>query len=249
MNSVSQSDSHQNCRDMSEKLNNKIVNVINDTEEKYKEMDKVQMSNDAIHSKHSDTIDQIGEKLDKLMELVSHLKPGESEEACHTQGPSSTGNHEQETEKTSKVTIIVGREKRDRNNIFQCYYAKVNNMDEVNESLQKIKSSQTITPDHNIFAFRTESSGDGMHHDGEYGADIKLANLLKENNCQNCIVVVSRKVNGVHIRGDRFRNVMQVAKGTLIDQGLIQNDTMQESSRPNQQRNQVKRVDDTRSTL
>ena len=47
-----------------------------------------------------------------------------------------------------------------------------------------------------------------MFDDGEKEADVKLANLLKQNNLQNPLIVVSRHVNKVHIRGDRFTNIV-----------------------------------------
>ena len=138
---------------------------------------------------------------------------------------SETPPEQHNLNQTLRSNIVKGPEKRDRNNVFQAYFARVSSSDEVLSCLENIKASQNPAPDHNIFAFRTSAEGAGMFHGGEVGADIKLANLLQEGNCQNCLVVVARYVNGVHIRGDRFKNILHVASDILMEQGLLTENT------------------------
>ena len=202
-------DAHNKCSSLGEKLNNKIESIRSDTESKY---EKLEEANTAAHESQLTSIEIINHKLKCLEDSLQQFQSTKVNPVLNLESPLTSN---------SDTRFTKGKEKRDRDNVFQAYFARVNNYKEVKECVEKIKSSQEVAPDHNIYAFRTDKDGAGMVHDGESGAEVRLAHMLRQNDCQNCLILVARYVNGVHIGGDRFKNILEVAKDTLSEQGLL----------------------------
>jgi len=58
-------------------------------------------------------------------------------------------------------------------------------------------------------------------YDGESGAGDKLLFLLEQQKVENVIVIVSRWFGGINLGNDRYRNIINIAKELLQDNGYI----------------------------
>lgn len=64
---------------------------------------------------------------------------------------------------------------------------------------------------HNTWAF-LQDAGPVKNDDGESGAGMVIARMLKREGLQNHIVVVTRWYGGKHLGGDRFRHIQDAVR-------------------------------------
>lgn len=116
--------------------------------------------------------------------------------------------------------ILSGNILTDRKSVFQGHIAKVNNIEDINKVLWKLKQNKKIRQaTHNMYAYRYNFTKSGKIYvahdcddDGETGAGAKMAQVLDLMKCENILVVVSRWYGGIKLGPDRFRHICNVTR-------------------------------------
>lgn len=104
-----------------------------------------------------------------------------------------------------------------RNSEFRALAIKVHSIQEMNDAY--IAASQRFpTADHIMAAYAFKENQKLVHgscDDKEYGAAIKIKNVLFENHAKNTAIFVIRKYGGIHLGIERFKSIITVAQQAL----------------------------------
>ncbi|TRY77946.1 hypothetical protein TCAL_10903 [Tigriopus californicus] len=126
--------------------------------------------------------------------------------------------------------IFTGDPIEDRKSIFQAHFARVQNVEEVQAVLAKLKENRKIAnAAHNMFAYRIKKTDGKLviqdcDDDGENQAGSRMLHLLEIIGVENVVVVVSRWFGGIHLGPDRFKHINNATRNILEINGAISKD-------------------------
>lgn len=114
------------------------------------------------------------------------------------------------------MRLFKGKTISDRKSKFQASAAKIQSEEDVKKTLKLLESKKKFQKaTHNIYAYRIKAKTGRIYErkndDGETGAGIILLKLLQDMEIVNFIIIVSRWYGGVHLGGDRFKHVKNLA--------------------------------------
>ncbi|KAJ1445260.1 ribosomal protein S5 domain 2-type protein [Pelagophyceae sp. CCMP2097] len=122
-------------------------------------------------------------------------------------------------------SIVAGDVLADRKSTFQAFLAVgVSSQGHVDWVLHDLLNRPKLRKaSHNMWAYRYASESvtvTDSDDDGEGGASIKMAELLRLLGADGALVLVSRCYGGVHLGADRFKHVAKLTQRILEDHGF-----------------------------
>ena len=123
--------------------------------------------------------------------------------------------------------IYHGELIQDRKSTFQGHLARVNSVDEVMKTIEKLKLIKKISlATHNMWAYRivendTQIVREDCDDDGETHAGSRLLHLLNIVDAKGVLVIVSRWYGGIQLGPDRFKHINNAARDVLSSNGCI----------------------------
>ena len=111
---------------------------------------------------------------------------------------------------------------------FQAHLCRVQSFSDVEPALIDIKLPKKIAKaTHNIYAFRVKNADaevlEKCYDDGEAGASQRLLDLIRAHGCDDVLICVTRWYGGVQLGPQRFREITNVARALLRDEGMQEN--------------------------
>ncbi|KAI9255510.1 ribosomal protein S5 domain 2-type protein [Sporodiniella umbellata] len=110
--------------------------------------------------------------------------------------------------------------------VFVAHVAKVVSVAQVNAVLgQLLQNKKIAKATHNIMAYRIALTDGAVlqdnDDDGETAAGGRLLHLMQILQVENVVVVVSRWFGGIHLGPDRFKDINNIARTALEEQGFV----------------------------
>lgn len=125
--------------------------------------------------------------------------------------------------------IYTGDILTERKSHFQAHVCPVTCQKDIDDALAALLLNPKIAAaSHNIMAYRyikeSGMSSEDYDDDGENKAGGRLLELIQLMDVENLLVVVSRWYGGVQLGPARFKCINNIAKNTIMESGLYDND-------------------------
>lgn len=102
---------------------------------------------------------------------------------------------------------------------FMGHCAQITAKEDIASVMAKLLQDRSIaTATHNIYAYRYKDGNaikEGLKDDGEHGAGHHILKALRDQNVENCIIIVSRWYGGQHLGPQRFTCISDCAKNAI----------------------------------
>ena len=119
----------------------------------------------------------------------------------------------------NEITIHHSEVKLEQGSSFQGHSANIEDTSQAIPTLHNLFTNHAVAKaTHNMYAYRIKNKDiivENCCDDGEFGAGKRLLNLMRQQNCTNKMIMVTRWYGGRHIGPKRFECILRAASDAI----------------------------------